>query len=422
MSCGENMGKYIINGGTKLDGEITLQSAKNSVLPILAASVMTEEDVVIKKCPKIKDVFAMLNILAYLGVKYQFDGEDLLVNASQINSCIIPKNLTTELRSSIFMLGALLSRFKKARISFPGGCDIGMRPIDIHLFALEKLGCFTTELDNEVVCVAKKVVGNDICLKFPSVGATINIMLASVLAKGKTQIHNAAKEPEIVDLMNFLNKMGAKVYGAGTSTILIEGVKKLHGCEYLPISDRIECGTYMLAAAITGGKIQINNCNEKNILFLMHKLVNYSCKICVKSDIMCITSLGSRKSFSFSTGPYPNFSTDLQAQTMALLTVSSGQSVVTENVFENRFKHVQQLIKMGANILVKDKSAFVTGLSVLHGADVYAQDLRGGASLVLAGLNAEGKTTINDIHHIERGYCLMEEKLRSLGADIIKEE
>ncbi|MBE5737737.1 MAG: UDP-N-acetylglucosamine 1-carboxyvinyltransferase [Clostridiales bacterium] len=416
------MGKYVINGGRKLDGEIKLQSAKNSVLPILAASILTDEEVVVKNCPKIKDVYAMLNILSHLGVKYQFYGDDLLVNASDINSYTIPKNLSVELRSSIFMLGALISRFKKARISFPGGCNIGARPIDIHLLGLEKLGCFITELDEELVCSVKNLVGNDVYLRFPSVGATINIMLASIFAKGKTQIHNAAKEPEIVDLMKFLNKMGAKVYGAGTSTILIEGVKKLHGCEYLPISDRIECGTYMIAAAITGGKMQIYNCNVKNILFLMHKLVNYSCKISIKSDIMYLTSLESRKSFSFTTGPYPNFSTDLQAQTMSLLAVSNGQSVVTENVFENRFNHVQQLIKMGANILVKDRSAFIQGVSALHGADVLAQDLRGGASLVLAGLNAEGKTTINDIHHIERGYCLMNEKLRSLGADIIKEE
>ena len=247
-------------------------------------------------------------------------------------------------------------------------------------------------------------------------------MLASVFAKGKTQIHNAAKEPEIVDLMNFLNKMGAKIYGAGTSTILIDGVKRLHGCEYQPISDRIECGTYMIAAAITGGKIQINNCNIKNILFLIHKLVNNSCKISVKSDIMYLTSLESRRAFSFSTGPYPNFATDLQSQTMALLTVSKGQSLVTENVFESRFRHVPQLVKMGADISIKDKVACIKGVSILHGADVVAQDLRGGASLVLAGLNAEGKTVINDIYHIERGYSLMEEKLRSLGADITKEE
>lgn len=415
------MEKYIINGGRKLEGKIKIESAKNSVLPILAACTLTDEEIVIKNCPKIKDVISMLKILSHLGVEWHFEQENLVVCASTMNSYSIPQNLASELRSSIFMLGALLSRFNRAKIYFPGGCDIGLRPIDIHISALENLGTIISDINGQIICSAKNLAGKEIYLDFPSVGATENLMLASVLAKGKTQIHNCAKEPEIVDLMNFLNRMGAKVYGAGTSTILIEGVKKLHGCEYQPISDRIECGTYLIAAAITGGKIEIINSNSKNISFLIHKLCNNTCKISIKSDIIYLTSNQSRKGFSFSTGPYPLFPTDLQAQTMSLLSVSQGLSVVSENIFEMRFKHVPELVKMGANICVKGQNAIITGVSRLNGANVVAQDLRGGAALVLAGLNAEGRTVISDVHHIERGYFLMEEKLRSLGADIVKE-
>lgn len=415
------MGKYIINGGRKLSGKISLECAKNSVLPILAACILTDEQVVIKNCPKIKDVFAMLDILSHLGVRWQFQEQNLIINASGINGYSIPENLAKELRSSIFMLGALLSKFGKAKLYFPGGCDIGLRPIDIHISALERLGASIHEVNGQIICTAKNVVGRDIYLDFPSVGATENIILASVLAKGKTQIHNAAREPEIVDLMLFLNKMGAKVYGAGTSTILVDGVKKLHGCEFLPISDRIEGGTYLLATAITGGQIEISNCNSKNICFLIHKLCDNTCKITINNDIIYLNSRGSRKCFSFSTGPHPFFPTDLQAQTMSLLSVSEGVSVVTENVFEMRFRHVPELVKMGANICVKGQSAIINGVPRLNGANVFAEDLRGGASLVLAGLNAEGKTIVNNVHHIERGYYQMDKKLAMLGAEITKE-
>ncbi len=415
------MEKYIINGGRKLEGSIKLESAKNSVLPMLAGAILTDEQVVIKNCPKIKDVFSMMEILKNLGVETRFEQENLIVDSKNINSYSIPQNLAKELRSSVFMLGALISRFGKARLYLPGGCDIGLRPIDMHISALKSLGAIISDFGGEIVCTTKAIVGKEIFLDFPSVGATENIMLASVLGKGKTQIHNAAKEPEIIDLMNFLNGMGAKVYGAGTSTILIEGVKKLHGYEHQPISDRIEGGTYLIAGAITGGRIEITNCNPKNICFLIHKLCDNSCKINIKNDIIYLDSRGSRKCFSFSTGPYPFYPTDLQAQTMSLLTVSQGVSVVTENVFEMRFKHVPQLVKMGAQICVKGQNAIINGVEQLHGANVLAEDLRGGASLVLAGLNAQGKTIINDIKHIERGYYLMDEKLRGLGADIIRE-
>ena len=415
------MENYVINGGRRLDGKLKIQSSKNSVLPIIAGSILTDEEVVIKNCPKIKDVFAMLNILGHLGTKWTFENEDLILNSSSIDKFFIPQNLAGELRSSIFMLGALVSRFKKAKLYFPGGCDIGLRPIDMHLSALADLGVIISDINGEINCLCNKIVGRDICLDFPSVGATENIILASIFAKGKTQIHNPAKEPEIVDLMNFLNSMGAKIYGAGTSTILIEGVKNLHGTEYTPISDRIECGTYLIATAIAGGQVELSNCSAKNISLLIHKLCNNTCKISISNDIIYIKSGSVRKNFSFTTGPYPMFPTDLQAQAMSLLTVCNGVSVVSENVFEMRFRHIPELIKMGANIMVKGKNAIINGVDRLNGATVEASDLRGGAALVLAGLNAQGQTIVKNVNHIERGYYQMDKKLCSIGADIIKQ-
>ena len=412
------MEKYVINGGERLSGKIQIQSAKNAVLPMLAASILTDQQVVIKNCPKIKDVSAMIDILISLGVKVKMENDDLIVDSSAMDKYAVSQELATELRSSIFMMGALISRFKKARLFFPGGCDIGLRPIDIHLSALKNLGVMISEINGELICTAKKVVGRDVYLDFPSVGATENVMMCAVLANGKTQIHNPAKEPEIIDLMNFLNSMGAKVYGAGTSTILIEGVKKLHGTEYKPISDRIEGGTYLIAAAITGGEIEICNANAKNISSLIHKLCDNTCKINIKNDIIYLKCGKDRKSFSFCTGPYPFFPTDLQAQAVSLLSVSDGAAVVTENVFEMRYRYVPELIKMGADISVKGRNAIIRGVKRLNGANVFAQDLRGGAALVLAGLNAEGTTVVNDVKHVERGYFNMHEKLRLLGADV----
>lgn len=413
------MEKFVIDGGKKLSGKLKVESAKNSVLPLLAASVLTDEEVVIKDCSKISDVLTMIKILNVLGVKTRYEGENLVVKAD-FNSFEIPQSLAKELRSSVFMMGALISRVKKARLTYPGGCDIGLRPIDIHLSALKSLGVKINEINGEITCSGKEMRGRKIYLKFPSVGATENVMLAAVTAKGKTEIHNSAREPEIIDLMCFLNSMGAKIYGAGTSTILVEGVKKLHGTVYKPISDRIEAGTYLIAAAITGGEIELSNCDAKNISSLIHKLCDNSCKITIKNDIIYLKNKGAKKAFSFSTGPYPSFPTDLQPQTMALLTVSRGVSVITENVFEMRYKHVDELVKMGADVAVNGKNATVTGVLRLNGANVTAHDLRGGAALVLAGLNAEGKTVVNDIRHIERGYLDLDKKLTALGADVKK--
>ncbi len=412
------MEKYVINGGKRLSGEVKIESAKNSVLPLMAGAILTREEVVIKNCPKIHDVLSMANILRSLGVKVKFEEDNLIIKADEMSGFTVCQELGKELRASVVMMGALISRVKKAKLYYPGGCDIGLRPIDLHISALKNLGVNISESCGEIYCYTDRIKGREIYLDFPSVGATENAMLSAVLGDGKTEIHNPAKEPEIVDLMKFLNSMGAKVYGAGTNLILIEGVKTLHGTEFIPTFDRIEAGTYLISAAITGGEVQLSNCNVKNISSLIHKLCNNTCKITTKDDIIYLKSGKERKNFSISTGPYPFFPTDLQPQAMALACVSEGVSVIEENVFEMRFKHVPELIKMGADITVKGRTAIVTGVKSLTGAEVYANDLRAGAALVLAGLSAEGTTVVSGIPFIERGYLCFDDKLRSLGADV----
>ncbi len=414
------MAKYIIKGGKKLEGKIEAESAKNAVLPLLAAACLTDEEVIIKNCPPILDVVSMINILKELGVKVRYEGKNLVVNAASMHSFSIPYSLSKELRSSVFMLGALVSRFKSAEASYPGGCDIGLRPIDLHLAGLKQMGVRVGEFGGEIVCKADKLTGGDIYFDFPSVGATENIILAAVLAEGRTVIHNAAKEPEVEDLQNFINSMGGKVAGAGSSVITVDGVKKLHGTEYKPLFDRIEAGTYLVAAAATGGSVEISNCNPEKISALLHKLCDNTCKITLNNDIIYLKSGSIRKSFNIETLPYPGFPTDMQAQMVALAAVSSGISVIRENIFETRFRHVRELNRMGANIVVKDRVAIVSGVKELSGAKVTAHDLRGGAALVVAGLNARGVTIIEDVRHVERGYDKPEEKFRALGADFEK--
>ncbi len=414
------MEKYEITGGKKISGKLTVESAKNAVLPILAGAILTTQPVVIRNCPKIKDVVSMIKILESLGVKTKFEDADLLVDASVVNKNYISEELTKELRSSMFMLGALISRTGGAISAYPGGCDIGLRPIDIHINGFEKLGIRVKQCAGEILCKADKIVGEEIYLDFPSVGATENLMLASVFCDGITKIRNAAREPEVADLMNFLNSMGAKIKGGGTQTIIIEGVKTLHGTTYKPIGDRIEAGTYLIAAAITGGEIEIHNCKIENILALTHKLCNNTCKITTKNGILYYNSTSINSSFNIDTSPYPGFPTDLQSQMMALATVSKGTSLITENIFEMRFRHVADLKKMGADIRVIGRTAIVNGVDRLSATSVTAEDLRGGASLVLAGLNAEGCTVVNDVRHIERGYYDIVGKLTSLGANIKK--
>ena len=417
------LSKYVITGGYKLDGAIEVDSAKNAVLPILAGAIMCSSEVIINKFPNFVDVTNMCKILQSLGVKVDLGDKTAIINASNACANLVPVQTAKLLRSSIFTMGAMLARFRTARLAYPGGCDIGLRPINLHLKGLKDLGVKITENHGILNCDASSLRGGKVVLDFPSVGATENIMMCACLAKGKTTIINSAREPEIVDLACFLNKCGAKIYGAGTSTIEIDGVKQLFGCEYTPIPDRIIAGTYLIAAAITGGKIEVKGCNPQNFISLVDKLHNSGCVLTTKSDKIYLKSPKVLKSVGFiETATYPGFPTDSQAQMLALLTVSRGCSVVQENLFESRYKFVPELVRMGANVLVRERTAIVEGVPYLSGAEVYAKDLRGGASLVLAGLNAHGYTTVYDIHHIERGYSDFDKALNSLGASIKRVE
>lgn len=414
------MGKFVINGGKKLNGSVKIESAKNSVLPILAGSILTDEKVVIKNCPKIKDVLVMIKIIESAGAKTSFLGNDLIIDAKDVNNYDMPSGFSRELRSSVFMLGSLLARLKKANVKYPGGCNIGSRPIDIHIDSLKKLGVKTEIRSDGITCSVDKIKGSDISFPFPTVGGTENVLLCSALSEGKTIINNAAKEPEIADLANFLNSMGAEIVGAGTSKIEINGVNRLRGTIYTPIPDRIETGTFLIFAAITGGKIQIEKCDRENILSLTDKICNNTCKIETKNDIIKYENIGRVKSADVITRPFPEFPTDLQPQLTALLSVADGTSHVTETVFNNRFRYVNELVKMGANITLNGNTATINGVNELRGKNVNAEDLRGGAALIAAGLAAKGQTIVDCSQFIERGYYRIEEKLRALGAEIYK--
>ena len=412
------MEKYIIEGGRPLYGEVEIQSAKNAVLPLLAAAVLTEQKVVIHKCPRITDVLNMVQILCEVGFKTRFEGEELEIDGADAANHEIPAALAKEMRSSVFMLGSVIARFGRARIAYPGGCDIGLRPIDLHLSGLRRLGVTIDEDGGYIDCECKELCGAEILLDCPSVGATENIMLAAVKAKGRTVIRNAAKEPEIVDLARFLNQMGAKVEGAGGAVISVEGVAKLNGVEYTPISDRIEAGTFLIASAMCGGELTLRNTDADNIASLIHKLCEISCKIHTEDDKIYIQS-GRRLSPKLvETSPYPGFPTDLQAQMTALACICEGATVIVENLFETRFKHIPELIRMGADITVRGRSAFIRGVKTLKGADVFAGDLRGGAALTLAAISADGLSSVSDLSHIDRGYSGFEYKLRRIGARI----
>lgn len=413
------MEKYVINGGKKLEGSVKIQTAKNSVLPILAAAVLTDSPITLLNVPDISDVRNMVRILGCLGCNVQYRGQDMVIDSSSAYNCEIPRELAHELRSSVFLLGSVISRFRKAKIAYPGGCDIGLRPVDLHLTGLKRLGVKIDEKNGYILCSCDKLCGNEIMLDCPSVGATENIMLAAVKAEGTTVIKNAAREPEIEDLQNFLNAIGAKVCGAGTGTITVEGVNKLGGAQYQPISDRIEAGTFLIAAAMCGGHVELSNVCAENLSSLLHKLRENGCKLHIKNDKIYIKNDKRPVSVkSVETQPYPGFPTDLQAQMTALCTVCSGNSIVTENLFETRFKYVPELCKMGADITVVGRSAFVRGVEGLKGATVVANDLRGGAALVIAALAAEGRSEVLDISHIDRGYSDFERKLSGLGGEI----
>lgn len=416
----------IINSNGPLKGEVNISGAKNSALPILAACVLGTEEIILDGVPELKDVEIMVEVLKHLGSKVEYlDQNTLKINSAGINTSETPYELMDKMRASFVVMGPLLSRFHAAHTKAPGGCNIGSRPIDLHLKGFEALGAVNTVNNDEIAIVAKDgLIGTEIYLDFPSVGATQNIIMAACLARGKTTLENAAKEPEIVDLASFLSKMGANIKGAGTSTIVIDGVKKLTGTRHTIIPDRIEAATYMTAAAMTRGEVLINNVIGSHIRPVIAKLVEMGVDVeeIEDEDKIIVKAPHRLKSTNIQTLPYPGFPTDAQAQFMALMTVCEGESRIQETVFENRFMHVEELMKMGAVIATSGNRATIAGVEKLHGADVKATDLRAGAALVMAGLVAKGTTRVFDIFHIDRGYSNLVEKLTKLGADIKRVE
>lgn len=415
--------KYIINGGKKLFGRISVDSAKNAILPIIASTIMCDEECVIRDIPMYLDVIEMVSILEKLGKTVKFQDNNLIISGSISSTSVIMAETKT-LRSSIFMMGSILSKYRKAIFTYPGGCDIGKRPIDIHLAGLKSLGIKFSFANDLIYCDANKMTGATIELKFPSVGATENIMMASTLIENEiTVIKNCAREPEIIDLANFINSMGGKVFGAGYETIVVFGVKKLHGTNYKCIADRIGAGTFLIASAICGGRVELDDVNPNYLLPLIVFLRNSGCNIDLFSDKIVIENFSRPKSIEkIETGTYPGFPTDMQSLMLVMQTISKGTSIIHETVFESRFKVVGELLKMGAKISVSERYATVVGVSKLKPAVVSCPDLRGGAGLVLAGLVAKGKSEVNQIFHIERGYYKLDENLKNLGANIEKVE
>jgi UDP-N-acetylglucosamine 1-carboxyvinyltransferase len=417
------MDKIVINGGARLSGKVKISAAKNSVLPIIAASLLCPGECLLEEIPFLDDVYVICDVLNSLGATTKLDSSNnnITINGKNINSLEPPLDLVTKMRASFLVMGPLLSRFGKVRISQPGGCNIGTRPIDLHLKGFHAMGAEINLDHGFVEASCKKLKGAKIYLDFPSVGATENIMMAAVLADGVTIIQNSAEEPEIVDLSTFLNKMGAIITGAGTDTIRIEGVKELRSTTHQVIPDRIEAGTYMVAAAITKGDIIIENVILEHIRPAIAKLQEVGVKIIEGQNKIRVYSEGIIKSVDIKTLPYPGFPTDMQAQFMALMSLANGTSMITETVFENRFMHITELNRMGANIKIEGRSAVVEGCEKLTGAKVKATDLRAGASLILAGIAAEGRTEITEIQHIDRGYSNMVNKMKMLGVDIVRE-
>lgn len=412
------MSSYIIEGGHKLEGTVKISGSKNAALPILAATVLNVGKTTLYNVPNIQDTQMMFKILETLGGKVEKKNNKIIIDTSKINKFEIPEELMHKMRSSVILAGALLGRYKKAIFSYPGGCDIGSRPIDLHLRSFEKLGINVVQNYGNIICDAEKIKGEKIDLDFPSVGATENAILASVLAEGITTITNAAREPEIIDLQNFLNKMGAKIIGAGTNEIQITGVKKLKDISYNIMPDRIETGTFLCLAVATKGNLILENTNAEHITPVITKLQEAECKIEIEKNKIKINSNKKIKALDIKTMPYPGFPTDMQSVFSAMLTTAKGTSIIVENIFENRFKYTQELNKMGAKITVEGKSAIIRGVRKLYGANVKATDLRGGAALVLAGLSAKGVTKVDDIEYILRGYENFDKKLRNINADI----
>ena len=412
------MSNYIIEGGKRLEGEVTISGSKNASLPIIAATILNPGTTKLYDIPNIHDTQITLEILKYLGCKVKKGHDKVEINSKKITKTDIPEHLMNQMRSTVILAGAILGRFKEATFSYPGGCDIGARPIDLHLSAFKKLGINISEYSGFITCKCDKIIGANIDLDFPSVGATENIILASIYAEGTTQITNAAMEPEIVDLAQCLNKMGAKIEGAGTKIIKITGVQKLKDISYNVMQDRIEAGTFLCAAAITGGDICLNYRTPEHITPIINKLEEAGCEVKTAKGKVHIKAPKKLKAVDIKTMPYPGFPTDMQSVFASTLTIAKGTSMIVENIFENRYRYVPELNKMGAKINIEGKTAVIKGVRRLSSAKVKSTDLRGGACLVLAGLSAKGVTTVTNIEYILRGYEKLDEKLRKLGAKI----
>ena len=413
------MSRFIVNSSKALSGEVCVSGSKNSALPILASCILTGGVSTIKNVPALSDIEIMCTILSHLGCKINRVDDVIKVDSSNVNCTAVPFELTGKIRASFLVAGPLLARFGRAEVSLPGGCTIGTRPVDLHLKGFSDLGAEHTIKDGSVSISCKELNGARICLDFPSVGATQNIIMAAVLTKGQTIIENCASEPEIVDLTDFLNKCGANIKGAGTDKIVIDGTNSLKGCTHTIIPDRIEAGTLMVASAVTAGNVTLKNVNYSHLSSVISKLTEIG---------VCITEFGSDinikctmpvKTTSIKTMPFPGFPTDMQSQIAALFCFINGTSVITETIFENRFMYVPELIRMNADIKVDGRTAVINGKGGLVGAEVNATDLRAGAALVVAGLAAKGKTIINNADYLKRGYCNFEDKLKKLGADVI---
>ncbi len=415
------MEQLVINGQKQLSGDVFISGAKNAVVAIIPAAIMAKGKCVIENLPAIEDVTSLVDTLTNIGVKCKFTKDNtLIIDSTDINQYCATYESVKKIRASYYLMGALLGRFKRAEVAMPGGCNFGTRPIDQHLRGFKALGAEYTIEHGVVKLYAEKLIGNHIYLDMSSVGATINIMLAAVMAEGVTVIENAAKEPHIVDTANFLNMLGANVKGAGTDIIKITGVSELHGAEYMIIPDQIEAGTYMIAAAMAGGDVTVKNIIPKHMDSLSAKLQEMGCVLYEGDDSIRVVSTGNLQPTTVKTMVYPGFPTDLQPQMTALLCVADGTSILTENVWENRFQYVNELKRLGGNITVEGRVAVVEGVRQLMGAEVNATDLRAGAALVIAGLAAKGKTTIGNVKYIDRGYEKIEHKLRGIGADITR--
>lgn len=415
------MEKLIINGGKSIYGEVDINGAKNAVVAILPAAIMASKNICcIDNIPSIQDVVCIEKIFKSLGCKFERKENSVIIDSTVVKSLNANTEEVRKMRASYYFLGALLGRFKEARVELPGGCPIGVRPIDQHIKGFEALGADVT-IDHGAVSVkAEKLIGTSIYFDVVSVGATINVMLAATFAEGVTILENAAKEPHVVDVANFLNSMGANIKGAGTDLIKITGVEELTGCNYSVIPDQIEAGTFMIATAACGGEVTLKNVIPKHLESISAKLTEMGAEVIEEDDKVTVKSNGNLKGVNIKTLPYPGFPTDVQQPMSTLLAISKGRSIINESIYESRLKHVDELNKMGANISVDGRIAIIDGVDTLTGAKVVATDLRAGAALVIAGLVAEGETIIEGVHHIDRGYPNIEEKFKKLGGDIVR--